>query len=63
MQNGHPTEQELSDFVQFHLTAHQAHEVGRHFRVCAECNARYRKSYGDKPGAPSVPEVLEGVSS
>ena len=61
MQDTHPTEQELKDFVQFHLTVDQAHHLGQHLQVCAECNSHYREAYKDKPGAPAVPEIEKAL--
>ena len=57
MESEHPTDQELDDFVHFHLTADKAHAVGEHLRICAECNTRYRQRYGGKPGVPAVPDL------
>ena len=51
MENGHPTEKELSEFAWFQLSLDHAEAIKEHLRTCLECNAQYRERHQRRPGA------------
>jgi anti-sigma factor RsiW len=55
MENGHPTDKELSQFARFELSRDDAQAVSQHLRTCSECNEQYRHKHEGRPGAPPAP--------
>ena len=54
MNDGHPTDQQLSQFARFELNIEHAELVKEHLSTCSECNAKYRQTHQMRPGAPRV---------
>lgn len=56
MENGHPTDQELSRFARFELSPDHARAVSQHLRTCSECNEQYRKKHEGRSDSPAAPK-------